>query len=233
MTTALKKSRLPAGEAAICRRLREIRAREKLDQPEFAAQIGVSLDVLKSYEYGRAPVRYGVAKKFGEAFDINQRWLATGALPVHPYIDIAIEKEEAIPPGELFSLVYSSAIKDNVVETLKLIAETANCKIEEIDRLGAIPDIGPVGGPYDKTTLNIWRRVAHQMVSGCLYFTPPDLRQEFVDKLRKLVTDFARTHKGAIRTYSDHERRTKEAERERAEIAAAVRQQISRAKKRH
>jgi hypothetical protein len=182
-------------------------------------------------EGNRRPIRYGVAKRVGEAFDINQRWLATSALPVHPYIDIAAEKEAAIPASELFSLVYSNAIKNDVTETLKLIAKRRIVKSNS--SISSVPDFEPVGGPYDQTTLNIWRRVAHQLVSNCLYFTPPELRLEFVDKLRGLVRDFARVHREAIRVCSDHERRARDAECERVEIANEVRLKLAHAKKKH
>lgn len=220
-------AKITAPEVRICQRLRLTREANKLSQPMFASELGISLDTLKNYEYSRTAIRYSVAKALGTGFDINQRWLATGKLPMHPYVDVAREMEAAIPAHELFSVVYDRVLAVPVTDSLQVIADTAGCDIEKIDQLGAIPHLEPIGGPYDRTTLNIWRRLAHQLVSSCLHVTPPELRGEFVAELRAVVHRFEKAHRAKIRSYYDRRRLDADTESEKAAIAEMVRRQLS------
>lgn len=65
-------------ERQICARLKELRRRLKLSQPNFAALTGISLNQLASIEYGRTPLRYDVAWIIRVLFNVSLEWLSIG-----------------------------------------------------------------------------------------------------------------------------------------------------------
>ncbi len=76
-------------EVRICGRLRQVREQSQKRQAEFARELGISRVRLASYEYAKAPVRYEIGKQICYRLNINQRWLATGRLPLQPYFDVS------------------------------------------------------------------------------------------------------------------------------------------------
>ena len=101
-----RKNPLPAREVEICRRLREFRLRTKLSQVAFAKEVGLDSSRLASYEHGRAPVKYDLARWLSVAFKVNLELLATGDGPLidlRPIGDVAFV--EANPDGR-FSEVF-------------------------------------------------------------------------------------------------------------------------------
>jgi transcriptional regulator with XRE-family HTH domain len=87
-----RKNPLSARELDICRRLREFRLRTKLSQVAFANEVGLDSARLASYEHGRAPVKYGLARLLSVAFKVNLEWLATGKgglIDLRPVSDVA------------------------------------------------------------------------------------------------------------------------------------------------
>lgn len=116
----LRDSLLPDREREICFRFRQVRLEEDMKQGPFAVRLGIPLSRLKSYEMARAPIRYSLASRLCEKFDINQRWLAVGNLfskrPCFP-LDPILQK--CIPSRELFSRAFDLVI-DEVVGNLLL-----------------------------------------------------------------------------------------------------------------
>ena len=82
-------------ERDVCLRVREIRERKKWSQPDFAKEIGISKNRLASIEYGRTPLRYGLAVKICFKFDISLEWLATGQEPDEEYIPLLETSKES------------------------------------------------------------------------------------------------------------------------------------------
>lgn len=115
-------SLLPDREQQICSRLRQVRLDFRFKQGLFAEVLGVSIDRLKSFEYARAPIRYGVAKRLCAELSVNQRWLATGQEPQRPSMDIPPGYELFIPNRLLFSHVYDRLLAE-LFENEILLAE--------------------------------------------------------------------------------------------------------------
>lgn len=76
--TSSHKSKLPAREQAICRRLKEARLRLGLSQEVTAQRVGVSASQISNLEKYRAPVRCDFALRFCREMIISEEWLATG-----------------------------------------------------------------------------------------------------------------------------------------------------------
>jgi transcriptional regulator with XRE-family HTH domain len=138
-------------EAAICRRFREARLRIKWKMPDFARELEIPRDRLASYEYARSPIRYQLAKRMCDRFNINQRWLATGRLPSRHYVDVHDYTESQIPDKMLFSEAFDAFLSKPLDNQIAQIAKTLHCKEEEIEnnwqRIGMS---WPVGSPGAK-----------------------------------------------------------------------------------
>lgn len=90
-------------EAVVCARVRKFREHLNLSQSQFASEIGLSRDRLAGIEYARTPLRYEVAKRMSQHFDLNQGWLAFGRGNPIGRIDISEELEMAVPVNVLFA----------------------------------------------------------------------------------------------------------------------------------
>jgi len=75
-------------ERGICSRVKELREAIKWQQPDFAAQIGITLDRLASIEYGRTPLRYDLAWTISVTFAVSLEWLAEGRVAPDDYITL-------------------------------------------------------------------------------------------------------------------------------------------------
>ncbi|HUB67055.1 MAG TPA: helix-turn-helix transcriptional regulator [Candidatus Methylacidiphilales bacterium] len=139
-----RKNPFPSREAEICKRLREFRLSTGLSQVTFAKHIGTDSTRLANHEHCRSPLKYGLANRLADEFDVCQRWLATGKLPANGYVDIAPAVEANLKPDSLFSSVYDNHLSPLVDAYIALIAETLKCREEEVDgekafRVGASP----------------------------------------------------------------------------------------------
>jgi transcriptional regulator with XRE-family HTH domain len=116
--------------------------------PAFASELGISRDRLASYEYARAPVRFSLATRMCDRFNINQRWLATGRLPSRHYVDVHDYTESQIPEKMLFSEAYDVYLSKPLDSQIAQLAKSLRCTEEEIEnnwqRIGAS---WPVGSP--------------------------------------------------------------------------------------
>lgn len=116
-----------SSEHSIARRLAFARRVLRLSQREIAEKIGVSRERLASYEYGRAPLKFDVGIRFCKAYNINEGWLASGALDMHPYLGVCAKKQmEKAPLGALFSEILGGFNKDQISDAYsKKIDKTA------------------------------------------------------------------------------------------------------------
>ncbi len=146
-TAVTQKPKISDEEAAICERMRSRRIALGIPQKELAKRMGVSLDTLRSYEYARAPVRYGFADHFCDEMDVNQRWLYSGSLPKRPYVRISTIWTQFIPQDMHFSKVAKHLLASLIEEALVEIAREVggNCSLEEMDRWDSFPWTPMVG----------------------------------------------------------------------------------------
>ena len=97
-------------ELDICARLGDLRSRIGVSQNDLARAIGTTRDQLASIEYGRNPLRYWLADRLCEKFDVCQQWLAVGVEPLRGYVGLPPEIGLEIAPRELFSAAYESRV---------------------------------------------------------------------------------------------------------------------------
>ncbi len=113
-----RKNPVPESERAVCRRLREVRKAARLSRVAFAEFIGIPVLRLASYEYGRVPVPYAVARAVCQRFDVSQRWLATGKSPMPGYFAATAAFEAVIKGRMLFSIVYETRLRSEIEQRM-------------------------------------------------------------------------------------------------------------------
>jgi transcriptional regulator with XRE-family HTH domain len=120
----LKRSKLPPAEIAVAERLRDVREGHHFSLAELAVQCDVSKSALGHYEYGRAPLPFDVGNRICEQFNISQRWLALGSLPVGTFLDLSAlqldSKMEAAARKLTFFEAYSELLKARVEAALAI-----------------------------------------------------------------------------------------------------------------
>ena len=186
-------SKLPDKEIAICQRIREVRLRLKWDQPAFAKELGISRVRLGSYEYARAPVRYWLAKRLCQRFNINQRWLAKGLRPRTPYIEVSPELEAKFSARTLISYAYEQFLKTGVEEQLTIFANNAGCKIEDLEEQEGL--IGISIGMSSHRKARFLLTISHTLVLGSL---PESLHDKYRLAILKAQNAFLRQHEEEI-----------------------------------
>jgi transcriptional regulator with XRE-family HTH domain len=84
----MRKAAIPVREISVLKRLREARERIGLNQPDFAAQAGISRGRFANYEYLKAPLPLVLGLRICHQFIIGERWLATGEGPFRRLMDL-------------------------------------------------------------------------------------------------------------------------------------------------
>jgi transcriptional regulator with XRE-family HTH domain len=193
------KSFLPDREIEICQRVRQVRLGLKWKQPDFSKEIGITRERLASYEYAKAPIRFGLADSLCRKFSINQRWLAFGRSPKEPYFRIPPALMDELNKNLLFSDVYDRSLSALVEEKFKLIKETLNWGED-----GSGLEVGihlfsdiPLGAPaaeYARNQLNLEMGTA-------FIGLPPQLRGDLAKELVRTIEDFWAKHRYEIDAY--------------------------------
>ena len=135
LMTLKKRRALPGREVKIGLRLKEAREFLGFSQREFADTIGIKRARLASYEEGRVPLRWEVALRICQRFQISEHWLAAcpgRGLPCEdaPFgnllraamfvpSDPVLEK---LRPGALFSEAFDNVLH---LEYWKLLGQSA------------------------------------------------------------------------------------------------------------
>lgn len=81
-------ARITQREREICFRVQQVRRTIGWQQSNFARQIGITRDRLANIERGRTPLRFDLAVRICRVFDVRIEWLASGKLPIRPYIPV-------------------------------------------------------------------------------------------------------------------------------------------------
>lgn len=98
---------LPQREREICDRVAYIRKEiAKWSQPDLTKAAGITHHQLAGIEYKRSPLRYSIAIFLCHHFNVSQRWLALGVLPIQPRYDIRMDYSVMVKPNSLFSEVF-------------------------------------------------------------------------------------------------------------------------------
>jgi transcriptional regulator with XRE-family HTH domain len=164
-------------ERQICSRLKELRERLDQSQRNFSVLLGIGRDQLASIEYGRTPLRSGLALTVAAATGCNLQWLAEGSGPQLgplPSPDLTAQ----IPSRSLFSKTWDTRLK---------VLFRAGSNV-----VGKNPVAGSfVGGAGVPNYLN-------EEMSGILNFLPPEFHPNFFAYITKAGRDFIKVNRAAI-----------------------------------
>ncbi len=192
----LIRSLLLSEEVGICGRLRQAREQSQKRQADFARELGISRVRLASYEYAKAPLRYEIGKEICYRLNLNQRWFATGKLPMQPYFDISPNLEFKIKPKSLFGAAYRDILEVGIEERFKeLEALLGKEVVREGDIIGAVLDnFHLVGESVSKAAAFYARRVVQ------LYLTwlPDEVAMDYINSLLNAHRKFQKQHSSAI-----------------------------------
>lgn len=184
-------------EAAICERLRAARVECGLPLAYVAQKTECSLAALKTYEYARVPVRYGFAKRFCAALNINQGWLASGEAPMKLCVKIPSEIEKHIPENLLFSEVYTRILRDFVLTHLKSLGALADeFSIKGLSEFFETESCGFGSGWLSRRDRCLERLAAE--IGNVAYRVPPYLLEEFSKGAGEFLDDFEEKHREAL-----------------------------------
>lgn len=156
----------------------------------MARELGISRVRLASYEHARAPVRFWLARQITERFDINQRWLAEGKLPIKPRIPFNSSLEDQIPQRELFSAVYQRFLKFGVERRLSFLAAGANTGIKI-----SFPT------PVLSLSASVFRNAIQRTIESGSARIPKLLYSDFLIALAQAFLDFEQKHKAEIEKF--------------------------------
>jgi transcriptional regulator with XRE-family HTH domain len=168
-------SRLPAEEEAICLRVREARLEKQMTQHQFAEHLKVSRERLASYEYARAPIRWGFGDRICRAFMLSHRWLAEGTGPKYSLYRPPHPAEE----DALFSAAYAS-ISEAVSTTLSEAAELYGAPIEALEKAGVV---APPANEAEKQKAQ--RAILPALIAYDLQFVPAPRLTEYFKAIQK------------------------------------------------
>lgn len=135
----LKHSKLPLGEIAVAKRLREIREHYKFSMGELAAECEITKSSMAHYEYGRAPLPLDAGNRICERLDICQNWLARGEAPPRPFLYLSASaadlEKQASTQKLTFFLAYTELLKQplaDAVEDLRSHPKRAESALDTI-----------------------------------------------------------------------------------------------------
>jgi len=172
---------LTSREKEICGRVRELRNRAALSQQEFSNLLGLSRAQVAALEMPWSTLRYAVADRLCQKFNICQRWLATGADPLKGYVEIAAEIAVEIGPRELFSIAYDQRIQ-----------RTIDAKIKDDEILSRALAVSP------SIAEKIREDRLYNLAQVWFSRIPPHLYQDYFGTLMAASSDFYHAHKKDI-----------------------------------
>lgn len=106
-----RKNTVPKRDVEIAARLRDTRTTNRLSMVAMADALGINALRYMSYEYGKVPLPYSVAKSLCLEFDASVRWLAVGEGEREPREPIPPEVERSIAARASLSSAYDQHLK--------------------------------------------------------------------------------------------------------------------------
>jgi len=83
---------LPPEEKAVCRRIAEARKLAGLSKAALCERVRMSYDRLANIECGRVRLKWEAGEKICRALDLSQLWVAAGAQPMRPFMNVATDQ---------------------------------------------------------------------------------------------------------------------------------------------
>jgi transcriptional regulator with XRE-family HTH domain len=186
-------------QRAIGARLQASREARQWSQLALAQMAGVTRDQLSGVEYGRNPLRYGLAERVCRILRISQRWLAEGKDPMNYVFTVSPNLRRQIPKRLLFSEAYDhflkSLIEKHVEENPAISDKGINPSDLKSIHDAALPHIGAVG----KAKV---AEFATGLITEILSLLPPHLLQDFYKCLALFVRNYRNVRVDEINKFS-------------------------------
>jgi transcriptional regulator with XRE-family HTH domain len=157
------------------RRVFEAREASGLTRVALATVLGIKPTRLFSYEHGRVPLPYSIALDLCRRANVNQRWLATGELPKHPFFRFKPEFEAGIDGRRRFSDVYAYNLQSII-----------NAQWQSLfDRFG--PDWDPDANTQRAPDADYEIALLTSELQLYAKSLPENNRRAYIDKIRELA----------------------------------------------
>lgn len=179
---------MSTAERAVCARVKQIRVDLNWPQPAFASELDISLNRLASVEYARTPLRYDLAKRICDRFNISVWWLATGQGEQVGHIQIAEEVEQKIPIGALLKDAFEGFIRPKIGKLASRVLSEGAAKGIHLQLTS------PVGLPPDR--FREWMLL--QEVRRAVKITPENLRPALADSVTAAISSFLSAHSAIL-----------------------------------
>jgi transcriptional regulator with XRE-family HTH domain len=169
---------------------------QRLEQSDLAGMLGISRSRVASYEYAKAPIKYGLGNQFCSRFGINQRWFATGEPPMLPYFLISQAFASKLDTESLFSAVFDDYLDAHLeqaeLELKRLVGDRAFYTGDF--ESGMLHNIARVG---ESPSEAIRFYLVKQVLMYCSRL-PEDLRVEYGNSLMEASEAFIKKHRRTI-----------------------------------
>jgi len=184
-------------EVEICERAHFARKEiAKWSQPDLATALRITQNQLAGVEYKRAPLRYQMAIFLCERFNISQRWLALGVLPMQPKYDVRMEYSYMVKPDSLFSSVFDGWLDEPTQRIEQAVIEMVG---EESFRAGKFDDaVFSNFSPSDSTPPQAMAFYVKKLINLRLNWLPDDLQLMYGKTLLQADKSFQSKHQGKI-----------------------------------
>ncbi len=197
-----RKNPIPARETAICLRVRAFRTDLRLSRVALASVLNVNTLKLANIEHERTLLRFDIAAKLINGYNLNPRWLAEGTSSILSSFRIEHELNLRITPSLLFSEAYDLYLKTPVQQHEMLAANIMSAGYDLIRQ--------PPGLPQEKD----YKTFAMRLVGKFLEPLERTEQGRFVGKLLAMLNDFqadARTNcEKPLLTYTSEFRNSNE-----------------------
>ena len=167
-------------EREICARFKLIRETLKMPERNFAKILFVTRDQVAGVEYGRSPLRFGIASSLSRATGCNLHWLAEGTGPMKgspPNPDIMA----LISPRSLFSAAWKTTLKKALKPGEKFFGPSWDGMDESLS----------VGGASAL-------EYSQEEITGYFKNLPPEFHWKFFDQITKACRDFEQMNRAKI-----------------------------------
>lgn len=173
-------------EKEIGARLRGWREERDLSQAGTAHSLGLTRDQIASIELGRVPMRWEIANRFCLKYGVNQRWLATGAEPESPYVNVPSEIFEGTETFS-FSSIYDTMFAPYCDAFFKLNLWDVRNKIVRVSYARPLGQSGP-GSPEQEG--EILGKAIKEAISIVCDSVPASRYGFFYDRVRQACIHF-------------------------------------------
>ena len=178
-----RKTPLSERESGICRRVGEIRKAAGLSRVALAKLANVDSSRLANYEHGRSPVPFSIGERVARAGNVNQRFLARGRPPIHPYMPLDPVLEEEIPKGMLFSAVFDRLLQELIDERFMLLNELNGKPPEDLPRWIGYLDLPPLGSSKNLISRKIAEHLGSEKIRVYMRSLPASDWDDFIAEL--------------------------------------------------